>query len=229
MMSMAVATAIRTVPPSVPVMPPTASRAAWAAASASCAAGRKAAPASLSSTLREFRTNRSAPRSRSSARTVAETAGSDSVFRYELLDLAEVDLPFLDEPRPPAHGSYVHEHTRRWSALVGSYDAFAFVLPQYNWGYPAVLKNALDFLYDEWAAKPAGIVTYGNHGGGRAAIQLQQVLTGLHMRIAPEPVLLTVPLDAAESEDVAGELLPTLTPSAAAVRDLDLALTTLLA
>jgi NAD(P)H-dependent FMN reductase len=160
---------------------------------------------------------------------VAETAGHDSVLRYELLDLADVDLPFLDEPRPPAHGGSVHAHTRRWSALAGSYDAFAFVLPQYNWGYPAVLKNALDFLYDEWAAKPAGIVTYGNHGGGKAAIQLQQVLTGLHMRTAPEPVLLTVLLDAAESGDVAGELLPILAPSAAAVRDLDLALTTLLA
>jgi NAD(P)H-dependent FMN reductase len=72
-------------------------------------------------------------------------------------------------------------------------------------------------------------VTYGNHGGGKAAIQLQQVLTGLHMRTAPEPVLLTVLLDAAESSDVAGELPPILAPSAAAVRDLDLALTTLLA
>jgi NAD(P)H-dependent FMN reductase len=160
---------------------------------------------------------------------VAETAGQDSVLRYELLDLADVDLPFLDEPRPPAHGGYVHEHTRRWSVLARSYDAFAFVLPQYNWGYPAVLKNALDFLYDEWAAKPAGIVTYGNHGGGKAATQLQQVLTGLHMRTAPEPVLLTVLPDAAESGDVAGELLPILAPSAAAVRDLDLSLTTLLA
>jgi NAD(P)H-dependent FMN reductase len=159
---------------------------------------------------------------------VAETARKDSVLRYELLDLADVDLPFLDEPRPPAHGGYAHEHTRRWGALAGSYDAFVFVLPQYNWGYPAVLKNALDFLYDEWAAKPAGIVTYGNHGGGKAATQLQQVLTGLHMRTAPEPVLLTGLLDAAGSENTAGELLPILAPSAAAVRELDLALTTLL-
>jgi len=172
------------------------------------------------------RTNRICP---DIARWVVSVAQPESTLRYKLVDLADVDLPFLDEPRPPAHGGYVHEHTRRWSALAGSYDAFAFVLPQYNWGYPAVLKNALDFLYDEWAAKPAGIVTYGNHGGGKAATQLQQVLTGLHMRTAPEPVLLTVLLDAAESGDVAGELLPILAPSAAAVRDLDLALTTLLA
>lgn len=160
---------------------------------------------------------------------VARTAEANSVLHYELLDLADVDLPFLDEPRPPARGGYVHEHTRRWSTLAGSYDAYVFVLPQYNWGYPAVLKNALDYLYAEWAAKPAGIVTYGNHGGGKAAAQLEQVLTGLHMRTAPEPVLLTVAPDAAESDDVAGELLPVLAPSAVVVRDLDLALTTLLA
>jgi hypothetical protein len=56
------------------------------------------------------------------------------------------------------------------------------VFPQYNWGYPAVLKNALDFLYHEWANKPAGLVTYGSRGGGLAATQLRQVLQGLHMR-----------------------------------------------
>ena len=46
---------------------------------------------------------------------------------------------------------------------------------QYNWGYPAALKNALDFLYKEWHNKPAGIISYGGHGGGKAAAQLQQV------------------------------------------------------
>ena len=58
------------------------------------------------------------------------------------------------------------------------------MFPQYNWGYPAVLKNALDFLYHEWANKPAGLVSYGSRGGGLAATQLKQVLQGLHMRPA---------------------------------------------
>jgi NAD(P)H-dependent FMN reductase len=57
-----------------------------------------------------------------------------------------------------------------------------FVFPQYNWGYPAVLKNALDLPYHEWAEKPVGLVTYGSRGGGLAATQLRQVLRGLHMR-----------------------------------------------
>lgn len=99
-----------------------------------------------------------------------------------LVDLQEIDLPFLDEPILPATGGYEHEHTIRWSELVRSYDGFVFVFPQYNWGYPAVLKNALDFLYHEWADKPAGLVTYGGRGGALAAKQLRQVLQGLHMR-----------------------------------------------
>jgi NAD(P)H-dependent FMN reductase len=86
----------------------------------------------------------------------------------------------------------------RWSELVRSYDGFVFVFPQYNWGYPAVLKNALDFLHHEWADKPVGLVTYGSRGGGLAAAQLRQVLRGLHMRpteknveLKPDEAMLT--------------------------------------
>jgi NAD(P)H-dependent FMN reductase len=110
---------------------------------------------------------------------------SNQQLDLSFIDLLEINLPFLDEPKMPALGQYQHEHTKVWSALVKSYDGFVFVLPQYNWGYPAPLKNALDYLYVEWADKPALIVTYGNHGGGKAALQLQGVLQGLHMRNTP--------------------------------------------
>jgi NAD(P)H-dependent FMN reductase len=110
------------------------------------------------------------------------------LFEVELVDLQEIDLPFLDEPSLPARGPYVHKHSLRWSELVRSYDGFVFVFPQYNWGYPAVLKNALDFLYHEWADKPAGLVTYGTRGGGLAAAHLRQVLQGLHMRATEKNV-----------------------------------------
>lgn len=118
-------------------------------------------------------------------RRALRAAGLDEV---DLVDLQEIDLPFLDEPTLPAQGRHEHEHTARWSELVRSYDGFVFVCPQYNWGYPAVLKNALDFLYHEWADKPAGLVTYGTRGGGLAATQLRQVLQGLHMRGADTSV-----------------------------------------
>jgi NAD(P)H-dependent FMN reductase len=106
---------------------------------------------------------------------------SESPLHYELIDLAEVNLPFLDEPVMAARGEYEHEHTRAWSQLVSSFEGFLFVFPQYNWGYPAVLKNALDFLYWEWREKPVSFVTFGTRGGSRAALQIQGVLQGLHM------------------------------------------------
>jgi NAD(P)H-dependent FMN reductase len=128
------------------------------------------------------------------AEWVRATAALEPSLAFETVDLREIQLPFLDEPEMAATGIYVHEHTRRWSALVSSFDAFIFVFPQYNWGYPAALKNALDFLYAEWSGKPAGLVTFGTRGGGRAASQLQLVLQGLHMRNTPtNPALNTNP------------------------------------
>jgi NAD(P)H-dependent FMN reductase len=104
------------------------------------------------------------------------SATRTELLKVDLVDLQEIDLPFLDEPIMPAQGRYEHEHTVRWSELIRSYDGFVFVLPQYDWGYPAVLKNALDFLAHEWANKPAGLVSNGSRGGGLAATQLKQVL-----------------------------------------------------
>jgi NAD(P)H-dependent FMN reductase len=102
----------------------------------------------------------------------------------EVLDLADWPLPLDDEPGIPALGHYATERTRAWSARIASADGFAFVAPQYNWGYPAALKNAIDHLYREWRGKPAMIVSYGGHGGGKCAAQLRQVADGLKMRLA---------------------------------------------
>jgi NAD(P)H-dependent FMN reductase len=113
---------------------------------------------------------------------IRDELAKESELDYELLDLAAINLPFLDETFMAALGRYEHEHTRRWSEIVRSFDGFVFVFPQYNWGYPAVLKNALDFLYDEWSNKPASFVTFGTRGGSRAAEQFATILMGLHMR-----------------------------------------------
>jgi NAD(P)H-dependent FMN reductase len=101
---------------------------------------------------------------------------------YELIDLADWHLPMTDEPHIPALGGYTQAHTRAWSEKIAGADAILFVTPQYNWGYPAPLKNALDHLYREWTGKPAVIVSYGSHGGGKCAAQLRQVTEGLKMR-----------------------------------------------
>ena len=110
---------------------------------------------------------------------VAEQHGG---FDFELVDLAERELPLLDEPYHPRLGQYVHQHTKDWSGTVSRADAFLFVTPEYNHSYPGALKNALDYLSAEWADKAAGIVSYGGVSAGlRAATALKPVLAALRM------------------------------------------------
>ncbi len=110
-------------------------------------------------------------------------------FQVEVVDLRMVGLPFFDEPRHPRFGDYEHTHTKAWSATVSRGDAFVFVTPEYNHGFNAVLKNALDFLNAEWAFKPGGIVSYGGVSAGtRAAQMLKQVLSALKVVVVGEAV-----------------------------------------
>lgn len=107
----------------------------------------------------------------------------------ELVDLAEVNLPFMNEPNHPRLGQYVHQHTRNWSAKVSEADAFVFVMPEYNYGYNAELKNAIDYLHNEWQYKPVGLSSYGGVSAGtRAAQMIKQVLMALKMTPVPEAV-----------------------------------------
>ena len=89
----------------------------------------------------------------------------------EMLDLATIDLPLLDEPNHPRLGRYVHDHTKRWSEMISAGDAFVFVVPEYNRGYNAATKNALDYLCREWRRKPVGFVGYGAVAAGSRSIQ----------------------------------------------------------
>jgi NAD(P)H-dependent FMN reductase len=99
----------------------------------------------------------------------------------EVIDLKDWPLPMDDEAAIPATGEYANDHTRAWSAKVAGAIGIVIVTPQYNWGYPAALKNALDHLYKEWDGKPLMLVTYGGHGGDKCAKQLRTVAKGLHM------------------------------------------------
>lgn len=121
-------------------------------------------------------------RARRLAPAIAQWVATLGRGDVEIVDLKDWPLPMDDEPGIPAVHDYAREHTREWSRKVAGAGAFVFVAPQYNWGYPAVLKNALDHLYKEWHGKPAMIVSYGHRGGNKCAAQLRQVLKGLHMR-----------------------------------------------
>ncbi|MFD6517662.1 NADPH-dependent FMN reductase [Rhodococcus sp. NPDC060176] len=110
-------------------------------------------------------------------------------FAVELVDLADVDLPLLDEPNHPRAGRYTHAHTIRWSETVQRADAFIFVVPEYNHGYNAATKNALDFLCKEWHGKPIGFVGYGGAAAGARAIHsLIPVVSSLGMLPAARSV-----------------------------------------
>jgi len=103
-------------------------------------------------------------------------------FDVEVVDLAEIALPLLDEPHHPRLRQYTKPHTKAWSAIVDRSDAVVFVTPEYNYGYPAALKNAIDYLHEEWRDKPVGFVSYGGVAAGtRAVQQLKQVVTTLRM------------------------------------------------
>jgi NAD(P)H-dependent FMN reductase len=110
-------------------------------------------------------------------------------FDVEEVDLAELALPLLDEPYHPRLRRYTQPHTQDWSAQVDGADAFVFVTPEYNHGYPAALKNAIDYLHHEWGYKPAGFVSYGGVAAGtRAVQQLKPVISVLRMFPVTESV-----------------------------------------
>jgi len=107
----------------------------------------------------------------------------------EILDLRDYPLPFFNEPISPAeikNGSYPNKVARKWASKIREADAFIIVSPEYNHGIPAVLKNALDYIYHEWNKKPVGFVSYGSLGGVRAVEQLRQICIGLEMIPIPK-------------------------------------------
>ncbi len=116
-------------------------------------------------------------------------AEAHGAFTVELVDLADFDLPLLDEPHHPRLRQYAHAHTRRWSETIERGDAFVVVTPEYDYSTPAALMNALQYLLHEWAYKPMGFVSYGGISGGLRGVQMtKQVATSLKMMPIPEGV-----------------------------------------
>lgn len=124
------------------------------------------------------------------ARWFENSARSHGGFdQIDVADLLEIGLPMLDEPNHPRLREYTHDHTKAWSARVDAADAFAFVIPEYNYGAPPALLNALDYLFLEWHYKPASLVSYGQVSAGlRSAQMVKQVATTLKMFVTAEAV-----------------------------------------
>ena len=123
---------------------------------------------------------------------VYEFAKTRNDAEYEVVDIADFNLPLLDEPVPPLMGKYQNPHTQAWSAKIDAFDGFVFVTPEYNHGTSGALKNAIDFLWKEWNHKAAGIVSYGGAGGARAAEQLRLVMGELMVADVRSQVLLSL-------------------------------------
>jgi NAD(P)H-dependent FMN reductase len=110
-----------------------------------------------------------------------ETVKDNKDVQFDIVDLKDANLPLLDEPMPAMMGQYANEHTKRWAETIDKYDGYVLVVSEYNHGYSASLKNALDYLYAEWNKKPVAFLSYGVSGGLRAVEQLRTVVINLDM------------------------------------------------
>lgn len=149
-----------------------------------------------------------------------ERARAHGKFNIELVDLAEVNLPMFDEPAHPRLAQYEGEHTKAWSAIVDRADAFVFVTPEYDYGTPVSLVNALQYLVNEWAYKPVGFASYGGVSGGTRGVQMtKQFVTALKMMPMAEAVV--IPFFAQHMDRETGAFDPGETQATAAAVMLD--------
>ncbi|MFT4470313.1 NADPH-dependent FMN reductase [Arthrobacter sulfonylureivorans] len=111
---------------------------------------------------------------------LAQAAGRTDA-EFEVVDIADFNLPLLDEAYPAAYQNYQNDHTKTWSAKISEFDGFIFVTGEYNHTVTPALTNALSYLNVEFNNKAAGIVSYGSMGGARAAEHLRNILSELQI------------------------------------------------
>jgi NAD(P)H-dependent FMN reductase len=112
----------------------------------------------------------------------------------EIVDVADFNLPIFNETTLPAmvpeKGQFQHEHSKKWSAKIASYDAYILTSAEYNFGPPASAKNAIDYLYNDWIGKPIAVITYGIHGGKSSNDALRATVKGMKLRLTESAVAL---------------------------------------
>ena len=114
---------------------------------------------------------------------IAELAKARGDIEVETLDLRDYPMPFFQEAGGPAYTPVTDETAKRWQQKIASLDGFIVIAAEYNRGPTAVLKNALDYAYNEWNKKAVGFVGYGGVGGARAVEQLR--LHAVELQMAP--------------------------------------------
>lgn len=126
------------------------------------------------------------------AKWVYELAKNRTDAEFELVDVADYNLPLYDEPYPAMMNQYTKEHTKKWSQKIKEFDGYIFVTAEYNHSIPGALKNAIDFLNIEWRNKAVGFVSYGSAGGARAVEHLRLVAAELFMADVRAQVMLSL-------------------------------------
>ena len=129
------------------------------------------------------------------AKWAYKTAQRRDDIEIELVDIADYDLPLLDEPVPPMMNQYTKDHTKKWSQKIAQADGYIFVTGEYNHSIPGAFKNAVDFLNHEWHDKAVGFISYGSSGGGRAVEHWRGISGELHMADVREQLLLSLQTD----------------------------------
>ncbi len=137
---------------------------------------------------------------------------------FELVDLAEVNLPFFDETNHPVMQQYEHDHTKSWSQLIASADGYLMLTSEYNYTAAPALINAIDFLHNEWHDKPVGLIAYGGAVGGARAIEQLKLLV---LAVWLQPLHATLPITGVANfiKDEAFEPIPELTKALGAMLD----------
>jgi NAD(P)H-dependent FMN reductase len=162
------------------------------------------------------------------AKWIFDLAKKRSDLDVELLDLSDYPLPFFEEAMPPglAKDQYENPIVVKWRDKIREADGFIICSPEYNHGYPAVLKNALDYTYFSWARKAVAFVSWGGAGGARGVEQLR--LVAIELDMVPTRWAVHIPnpwfikdiseIDTDQNRNSAGSLLDHLTWWAGALK-----------
>jgi NAD(P)H-dependent FMN reductase len=117
------------------------------------------------------------------AEWIERIATESGLFDVHVIDLKDYPLPMFAEEMSPAYAPSKDQVAGRWQKKMAGFDAYIFTAAEYNRGPTAVLKNALDYAYNEWSNKPVAFVGYGGVGGARAVEQLR--LNAIELQMAP--------------------------------------------